>query len=85
MNQSPSADTPALNGNSDLADTFFKLICDRATAIGVSTVEVTVQVIYHLSIELLLSDVPLGMLEQVADRAAIDVEFRLDEIVGGSA
>lgn len=77
--------TPSLNGNTDLADTVLKLIFDRATESGISTTEVKVQIVYHLIVEILLSDVPLALVLQVAAQAADDIERRLDEIVGGAA
>lgn len=77
--------TPSLNGNADLADTILKLIFDRAAGAGLSTTQVKVQIVYHLIVEILLSDVPLSLMLQVAAQAADDIEHRLDEIVGGAA
>lgn len=85
MNQSPNASAPALNGNADLADAVFKLIFERATEVGISTTEIKVQIVYHLIVEVLLSDVPLALVLQIAAQAADDIEHRLDEIVGGAA
>lgn len=76
---------PSLSGNSDLADAFLKLIFERATKAGISAIEVKVQIVYHLIVEILLSDVQLSLVLQLAALAAADIEDRLDEIVGGAA